>query len=90
MGVMLYRAGKSEKVWGYDVDLLVVEPEDVESSLKSGWVTSPELTVSNADSNGDGKLSVDEAKAYLDDAGIEYDGLHWKKIVALATEHMAG
>ena len=44
-----------------------------------------------ADTDGDGKLSIDEARAYLDSAGVQYeDGLHWKKVVALAEQHMKG
>lgn len=36
------------------------------------------------------KLSADEAKAYLDSIGVSYDGMHWKKVVALAEQHMKG
>ena len=86
MGVMLYRAGTQESVWGYDVDLLVVEDDDLEDALADGWVRSPELTVKLADANGDGELSVEEAKAYLDSVGEDYSGLHWKRVVALAKE----
>lgn len=89
MGVMLYRAGKTESIWGFNVDLLVVEADDVLSAAKDGWVSSPELTVKKSDSSDDSKLSVEDAKAYLDENGIDYDGLHWKKVVAMATEHMA-
>ena len=47
--------------------------------------------VSVADANGDGKLSIDEARAYLDGAGVTYEeGTHWKKVVALAEQHMKG
>ena len=43
------------------------------------------------DADGDGKLSHEEAKAYLAEAGVEYEeGLHWKKVVALAEQHMKG
>lgn len=91
MGVMLYRAGTQENVWGYDVDLLVVEDGDLDDAVADGWVRSPELTVAtynDADINGDGELSLDEAKAYLDSTGEDYSGLHWKKVVALAKEKM--
>lgn len=45
----------------------------------------------SADADGDGKLSHEEAKAYLAGAGVECeDGLHWKKVVALAEQHMKG
>ncbi len=44
-----------------------------------------------ADTNGDGKLSIKEARAYLESVGVTYEeGLHWKKVVALAEQHMKG
>lgn len=47
--------------------------------------------VQSSDTDGDGKLSHEEAKAYLTEAGVEYEeGLHWKKVVALAEQHMNG
>lgn len=63
--------------------------------LADGWF----LTLPNAigslspahsdDTDGDGKLSHEEAKTYLAEAGVEYEeGLHWKKVVALAEQHM--
>lgn len=88
MGVMLFRAGTQECVWGYDVDLLVVEDDDLDDALADGWVRSPELTAKAADTNGDGEVSIEEAKAYLDSIGEDYSGLHWKKVVALAKEKM--
>lgn len=63
--------------------------------LADGWfLTLPDALgastpAQSADADGDGKLSHEEAKAYLAEAGVEYeDGLHWKKVVALAEQHM--
>lgn len=65
--------------------------------LAGGWfLTLPDALgasthAQSADSDGDGKLSHEEAKAYLAEAGVEYEeGLHWKKVVALAEQHMKG
>lgn len=65
--------------------------------LADGWfLTLPDAigassTAQSADVDGDGKLSHEEAKAYLADAGVGYEeGLHWKKVVALAEQHMKG
>lgn len=65
--------------------------------LADGWfLTLPDalgasVPAQPADADGDGKLSHEEAKAYLAEAGVEYeDGLHWKKVVALAEQHMKG
>lgn len=90
MGVMLYRAGTQEVVWGFPVDLLVVEPEDVAAHLEEGWRSSPEETLlpDDPDIDGDGNLSHDEAKQYLDGIGVDYSNMHWKKVVALAKEKM--
>ncbi|MGL5280621.1 MAG: hypothetical protein ACRC8W_02565 [Plesiomonas shigelloides] len=90
MGVMLYRAGTQEVVWGFPVDLTVVEPDDIEEHLSNGWFRSPEETLlpDNPDANGDGELSLDEAKKHLDSIGVDYAGLHWTKVVSLAKENM--
>lgn len=65
--------------------------------LADGWfLTLPDAIgylspAQSADIDGDGKLSHEEAKAYLAEAGVEYEeGLHWKKVVALADQHMKG
>jgi len=65
--------------------------------LADGWfLTLPDaLGVStpaqSTDADGDGKLSHEEAKAYLAAAGVEYEeGMHWKKVVSLAEQHMKG
>lgn len=61
-----------------------VEPEQVEQVEQVEQETV-------ADANGDGKLSIDEARAYLDSVGVGYEeGLHWKKVVAMAEQHMKG
>lgn len=39
-----------------------------------------------SDTGSNGKLSSDEAKAYLDSVGVSYDGMHWKAVVKLAKE----
>lgn len=65
--------------------------------LADGWfLTLPDAIgaytpAQSADADGDGKLSHEEAKAYLAETGVEYkEGLHWKKVVALAEQHMKG
>lgn len=65
--------------------------------LADGWfLTLPDALgastpAQSADADGDGKLSHEEAKAYLGSVGVEYgEGLHWKKVVALAEQHMKG
>jgi len=72
------------------------EDEDAKF-LADGWfLTLPDALgasshAQSADTDGDGKLSHEEAKVYLAEAGVEYEeGLHWKKVVALAEQHMKG
>ena len=92
----LYRKGDREEVWGVKFDYAEFEDSQVDAALADGWFKNPlELKQQDelgqpADTNGDGKLSVEEAKAYLDSIGVDYSGLHWKKVVALAEQHMKG
>ena len=92
MITMLYKAGGRELIWGIKCETMVFPDEQVDAMLAAGWVRNPlELEHQQpADANGDGKLSSEEAKAYLDSIGVDYSGLHWKKVVALAEQHMNG
>lgn len=90
----LYRKGDREEVWGVKFDYAEFEDSQVDAALADGWVKNPlELKQQDelgqpADADGDGKLSAEEAKAYLDSIGVDYSGLHWKKVVALAQEKL--
>ena len=92
----LYRKGDREEVWGIKFDYAEFDDSQVDAALADGWVKTPlELKQQDergqlADANGDGKLSAEEAKAYLDSIGADYSGLHWKKVVALAEQRMKG
>ena len=92
----LYRKGDREEVWGIKFDYAEFDDSQVDAALADGWVKNPlELkqqgdNQQQVDANGDGKLSAEEAKAYLDSIGVDYSGLHWKKVVALAEQHMKG
>lgn len=93
--ITLYHKDGHSEVWGIKCKFQSVEPEKVETMLADGWVSNPlELKQQDeikqpADTNGDGKLSAEEAKAYLDSIGVDYSGLHWKKVVALAEQHQS-
>lgn len=92
----LYRKGEREEVWGVKFDYAEFEDSQVDAALADGWVKNPlelkqqDEIQQSADTNGDGKLSAEEAKAYLDSIGVDYSGLHWKRVVALAEQHMNG
>lgn len=92
----LYRKGDREEVWGIKFDYAEFDDSQVDAALADGWVKNPlELKQQDeiqqpADTNIDGKLSAEEAKAHLDSIGVDYSGLHWKKVVALAEQHMKG
>ena len=91
----LYRKGDREEVWGIKFDYAEFEDSQVDAALADGWVKNPlelkqqDEIQQSADTNGDGKLSAEEAKAYLDSIGVDYSGLHWKKVVALAEQHQS-
>lgn len=91
---ILYRKGNREQAWGISFDYAEFDDARVDAALAAGWVRNPlELKQQDergqsADTNGDGKLSAEEAKAYLDSIGVDYSGLHWKKVVALAQEKL--
>lgn len=88
----LYRKGDREEVWGVKFDYAEFYDSQVDAALADGWVKNPlELKQQDehnhpADTNIDGQLSSDEAKAYLDSIGVSYDGMHWKAIVKLAKD----
>lgn len=90
----LYKPGNRGEAWGIKFDFAVFDDAQVDAALADGWVKNPlELEQKDeqkqpADTNGDGKLSIDEAKEYLDSIGVDYSGLHWKKVVALAQEKL--
>lgn len=92
----LYRKGDREEVWGVKFDYAEFDESQVDVALADGWVKNPlELKQQGdnqqpEDTNGEGKLSAEEAKAYLDSIGVDYSGLHWRKVVALAEQHMKG
>jgi hypothetical protein len=95
--VFVYKCGGDWELSGvpYTVDFVGIS--ESKKMLKNGWHLSLDeaLAVTEkshmADADGDGKLSHEEAKAYLAEAGVEYeDGLHWKKVVAMAEQHMKG
>lgn len=91
----LYRKGDREEVWGIKFDYAEFDDSQIEAALADGWVKTPlglkqqDEHEHKADTNGDGKLSAEEAKAYLDSIGVDYSGLHWKKVVALAEQHQS-
>ena len=86
---ILYRNGNRGEAWGIRFDYAEFEDSHVDAALADGWVMNP-LDLKkpeSADTNSDGKLSHEEAKAYLDSVGLSYEGLHWKAVVKLAGEH---
>lgn len=95
--VFVYRSGGDWDLDGVPYTVEFVGINESKKMLKDGWfLTLPDALGAStpaqpADVDGDGKLSHEEAKAYLAEAGVEYeDGLHWKKVVALAEQHMKG
>lgn len=94
----LYRKGDREEVWGVKFDYAEFDDSQVEAALADGWVKTPmdlkqhgeHQQPADANGDGDGKLSAEEAKAYLDSISVDYSGLYWKKVVALAEQHMKG
>lgn len=90
----LYKPGNRGEAWGIKFDYAEFDDSQVDAALADGWVKNPlELKQKDeqkqpADANGYGKLSVEEAKEYLDSIGVDYSGLHWKKVVALAQEKL--
>ena len=78
-----------------DYSIECINDDAADEYIADGWFMSLDEALSAGlgqdDSNGDGKLSVDEARAYLESVGVSYEeGLHWKKVVALAEQHMKG
>ncbi len=46
--------------------------------------------INEADKDDNGELSIDEAREYCSDNGIDVEGLHWRKVIKAAEEHMKG
>lgn len=95
--VFVYKKGGDWVIDGVPYTVEFVGINESKKMLKNGWhLTLPDALgasahAQSADTDGDGKLSHEEAKSYLAEAGVEYEeGLHWKKVVALAEQHMKG
>lgn len=78
-----------------DYSIECINEDAADKYIADGWFLSLDEALSaglsQVDTDGDGKLSIDEARAYLESVGVTYeDGLHWKKVVALAEQHMKG
>lgn len=95
--VFVYRSGGDWALDGAPYTIEFVGINESKKMLKDGWFLTltdalgASAPAHSADADGDGKLSHEEAKAYLAEAGVECEeGLHWKKVVALAEQHMKG
>ena len=86
----LYKPGDRGEAWGIKFDFAVFDDAQVDAALADGWAKSPLDLNKQADANGGSKLSVEDAKEYLDSVGVDYAGIHWKKVVALAELHQKG
>lgn len=84
----LYKPGNRGEAWGIKFDYAEFDDAQVDAALADGWVKNPLELKQPADTDSDGKLSSEEARAYLDSISVDYSGLHWKKVVALAEQHM--
>lgn len=78
-----------------DYSIECINEDAADEYIADGWFLSLDEALSaglnQADTDGDGKMSIDEARAYLESVGVTYEeGLHWKKVVALAEQHMKG
>ncbi|MGL5281212.1 MAG: hypothetical protein ACRC8W_05550 [Plesiomonas shigelloides] len=86
------------ELWGYNVDHIVVEDHEVDAYISDGWVMhpfdidkksdpdpepDPDL---DPDKNGDGKITQEEARAYLTEKGVDHSEMHWKTAVAEAAK----
>lgn len=73
-----------EDGWVKSPELTVsAEPEEHEEPEE---VDVAEDLEAGGDGDEPGEITVDEAKAILDEKGVSYEGLHWKQIVKLAKE----
>lgn len=95
--IHVFKKGGERGKAPYNYSIQCVSEDRLGEYLANGWhLTLPDALGASApaqpaDADGDGKLSHEEAKAYLAEAGVEYEeGLHWKKVVALAEQHMKG
>lgn len=87
---MIYHPNGHEDVCGIKCQTKVVEQEDLQNHLNDGWYLTPwEMT--HEEAKDDTKLTHEEAKFYLAKHGVEVpEGLHWKKVVAMAEDHQNG
>ncbi|WP_438565255.1 hypothetical protein [Clostridium sp.] len=84
----LYKSGSMMELWGYNVDHIVVEDHEVDAYISDGWVMHPfELDKkSDPDQDGDGKITQEEARAYLTEKGVDHSKMHWKTAVSEAAK----
>lgn len=95
--IHVFKKGGERGVPPNNYSIECINEDAADEYIADGWYLSLDEALAvtaqsnTADADGDGKLSHEEAKAYLAEAGVEYeDGLHWKKVVALAEQHMKG
>lgn len=83
----LYHPEGQHDVWGIKCKFKSFDVDKIDQALKDGWFMSP-LDFESGDSDGDGELELNEAKAYCKENGLETKGLHWKQIIKLAQDHI--
>lgn len=83
----LYHPDGNKSVWGVKCKFKSFDADQVDQALSDGWFMSP-LDFESGDSNGDGELDIDEARDYCKEHNLETKGLHWKKVIKLAQDHI--
>ena len=66
---------------------------DFEAKHKQGWRLTLDEALAvekeqSADANGDGTITLDEAKAYAADHNIDIEGIHHKTVIKMVKDHM--
>lgn len=93
--IHVFKSGGNYGTPPNDYSIECINEDESAGYLADGWSPSLDEALSaglnQADTDGDGKMSIDEARAYLESVGVTYEeGLHWKKVVALAEQHSKG
>jgi len=76
---------------GQEYSIEAINEELADEKKAEGWSLTLEeaLATESADTNGDGAITLEEAKAYAAANDIDIEGIHHKTVIKMVKDHMS-